>query len=101
MQLEDYSQSRINSVFELIASLRDIDFPYGHSKEALAEVENYVKRLNENLAVLLANPDRYRANIATLSTRILESLDMILPLLGYILRSVYPNSKDGSKTLRK
>lgn len=81
----DYSKTRIEAVLAEIGRLKESEFPYPYSWDALIEIE---KLLKERLNALDGIPvDRDPATIRKRCAESLLALFRFLPLLGFLLRS--------------
>jgi len=85
MTVSQYASLKMEAVLDLIYRLKDTDFPYSHSKDALYKVESVFKELQQNLGKAEARGDNLL--IRTICTRILEQIFRFLPVIGFILRS--------------
>ena len=84
----DYSLNRINAIVEEIERLRQLEFPYKSSKDAL---EIFGKKFKDNQRVLIqlktADPppsDLVSSNACKIS---LTDIYLYLPIIGFILHS--------------
>jgi hypothetical protein len=81
----DYAIQRLRGVLAEIENLKDEDFPYRHSRLALAEIE---KRVQQRLdALLQLTPDDDENVVKSFCNDALEQVFKLLPLLGFIVRS--------------
>jgi hypothetical protein len=81
----EYSEARLHSVLEEIAKLRESDFPYAHSREALNLIEDvYFQHLGK-LSSLAPGKDPTIVNLYC--SEALLDIFRYIPLLGFILRS--------------
>lgn len=85
MELVDYAIKRTNSFIQEIDKIRENDFPYSHSEEALELIKELIK---EHVKYLnLISPKSDKTSIRQLCTTSLDALTDFLPLLGFIIRS--------------
>lgn len=80
-----YARQRIHAVLEEIAKLKDSDFPYSHSRDALEQFETLFNTRSTALEDLIEENDPEFVKTAC-SESLLQVL-RYLPLLGFVLRS--------------
>ena len=85
MSLREYSVSRLNSVLEGIGRLKESDFPYPHSRDALIRLEQLFFSHKSRLEGL--SPDKRPAIVQMFCSAALTDLFKYLAFLGFILRS--------------
>ncbi len=88
MPLLDNARQRLSSVLSEIELLKDLDFPYSHSREGLEEINRILRRSLERLDFLASRrtpPDTDVVNNYCMHS--LTQLYEYLPLLGFISRS--------------
>lgn len=85
MDIIDSSLRRINATIQTIKNLRDSEFPYSHSEEALLEVEQIFIETRRALTQAKDSKDEIIKN--QISEEALKRLFIYIPLLGFILRS--------------
>jgi hypothetical protein len=81
----EYSEARLHAVLEEIAKLRESDFPYSESREALDLLEATYKVHFDKLASLGSSKDPTIVNLYC--SEALLDLFQYVPLLGFILRA--------------
>ncbi len=85
MNIIENSLRRVNATIHTIKNLKDSEFPYSDSKDALFEVENIFKETQ------LALSNASKSNDVSLKERTCEEalkrLFIYVPILGFILRS--------------
>lgn len=81
----EYSLERLDGVLEEIARLKESEFPYRHSKDALVRIELLFTRHRTGLLALA--PGKKPDIVRLLCSAALTDLFKYLPLLGLILRS--------------
>ncbi len=85
MRLLDYAIRRLDAFSEAIRLLKDADFPYQHSTDALDYIESRIGAQRANLARIDPNADAKVLKAAC--TASLDALWEYLPILGFIARS--------------
>jgi len=81
----EYSEARLQSILDEIAKLRESDFPYPHSREALSLLEGeYAKHLTKLHSL---PPGKDPAIVNGFCSEALLDIFRYVPLLGFILRS--------------
>lgn len=85
MALRDYSVSRLQGVLEEIGRLKESEFPYQHSRDALILLEELFRSHKEKLESLAA--DKNTAIVQRFCATTLTDLYKYLAVLGFILRS--------------
>ena len=85
----DYSIERVLRVLQTVDSLKESEFPYKQSREALEDVERVLQQTLENLTDTNTFADEYgfEVMVQTVCAESLETIFNYLPLLGFILRS--------------
>ena len=85
MELIDFTIRKIEAVKNTISKIKECEFPYVHSKEAVINIETIFDDLANNLESVknLSNKEL----VPDICSRSLEKLYECLPLLGFILRS--------------
>jgi hypothetical protein len=81
----EYAQCRYDAVLREVDRLKQSDFPYEDSREALVEIEKLFQRQRTALGKLSAATSRAIANNAC--SQSLYNLFVYTPFLGFILRS--------------
>ncbi|MGB7344675.1 MAG: hypothetical protein WBD20_10700 [Pirellulaceae bacterium] len=80
-----YARKRLDAVLREIARLKEADFPYSHSLEALEHIESV---FNSRLAKLQAvSPENDSDVVRTLCSEALVQIFGLHPFLGFVLRS--------------
>jgi hypothetical protein len=85
VSLREYSVSRLNSVLEEIGRLKESEFPYPHSRDALVRIEQLFLAHKAKLEGLSA--DKKPAIVQMFCATALTDLFKYLAFLGFILRS--------------
>jgi hypothetical protein len=80
-----YSKERLQAFLEEVGHLKECDFPYDESKDALSLIEKTFKQHLERLGDLSA--ESHEGTVAQSCTAALGALFNYLPILGFILRS--------------
>jgi hypothetical protein len=83
--LREYSVNRLNGVLEEIGRLKESEFPYQHSRDALARIEEIFISHKAKLEALA--PDKRPAIVQMFCSATLTDLFKHLAFLGFILRS--------------
>jgi len=83
--LREYSISRLDGVLEEIGRLKESEFPYVHSRDALARIEQLFLSHKATLGGL--PPDKNPAIVQRFCSSALTDLFKYLAFLGFILRS--------------
>ena len=84
-----FSRARVQAFLKEIDHLRDSDFPYQGSRDALDSIEQIFQTCDDSLASLTVGPDLPN-DLLIIQNACSESLGLLnsyLPLLGFILRS--------------
>jgi hypothetical protein len=81
----NYSLRRIEAALEEVEQLKQSEFPYKHSSEALMGVEQVLTQRRDGLRAL--SPSATPMVAHTLCRESLAKLILYLPILGFILRS--------------
>jgi hypothetical protein len=84
-RLVDYSIRRTISFIREIDKLKENDFPYQHSEEALDLIKDLINGNLEYLNMISEGSDK--TTICQLCTTALDALYEFIPLLGFIVRS--------------
>lgn len=89
MSTIDYSIERVSRVLQTVESLKESEFPYKQSREALDDVECILQQTLENLTDTntFADEKGFEVMVQTVCAESLETIFNYLPLLGFILRS--------------
>jgi len=82
-----YSKRRVGAFLEEIARIRGVDFPYGHTQDALNLIEQAVKVQKDILNKTGHPPANTPAQIQKNCSTSLQLIWHYLPFLGFILRS--------------
>jgi hypothetical protein len=85
VSLVDHARHRLSAALEEIDRLKQSEFPYSHSREALGVVESLLRKQRYNLDQLL--PTAPTELVQTECMLSLDRLFLYLPILGFILRS--------------
>lgn len=86
MILIKYTRDRLISFLKEITSIKECEFPYRHSDDALVTIENYfLEELIEPFKILDNSSDH--ETIKTHCFSIINNIFTFLPILGFILRS--------------
>lgn len=85
MDIIESSLRRIDATIHTIQTLKDSEFPYSHSEEALLEVEKIFSVTRR--ALTQARDSNDEINKKQISEEALKRLFIYIPLLGFILRS--------------
>ena len=81
----EFARGRVRAVLHEIQRLKDADFPYGHSRDALVQLEHVIR---ERLKLLNSLTEANKADvIRTVCSETLLQMFRYFPLLGFILRS--------------
>lgn len=80
-----YACRSVRTVLDEIGRLKDSDFPYSHSREALERVEDIFRDRLTMLEALTNENDSAVIQVAAAES--LLQLFVFLPLLGFVLRS--------------
>ncbi|MBI3410359.1 MAG: hypothetical protein HY040_18625 [Planctomycetes bacterium] len=81
----EFARRRLRAVLHEINGLKDADFPYDHSREALVQLERVIQ---DRLTLLMSLTEGNKADvIQTVCSESLLQIFRYLPLLGFILRS--------------
>lgn len=80
-----YARQRVQAALSEIERLKQSEFPYHHSREALDRVEGILLRRQKQLSIL--EPSFDRSVINNECSLSLYQLFLYLPVLGFILRS--------------
>jgi len=85
----NYSIERVSRVLQTVDSLKESEFPYKQSQEALEDVERVLQQTLELLTDThsFADQDDFAELVQTVCSESLETIFNYLPLLGFILRS--------------
>lgn len=94
--LLDYTKRRLSAFIEEIDRLRDSEFPYEHSKDALEELRRIFQDRLEQINYLSGESDK--AIVVQHCSLALRDFFYYLPLLGFILRST--NVRNAFETFR-
>jgi hypothetical protein len=86
LQIE-VARLRVEAILGEIQRLKELDFPYDHSKDALSEIEKQLQRRLIRLNAL--GPKHNEAVIRVFCQESLVQVDSFLPLLGFIVRSTH------------
>jgi hypothetical protein len=81
----DYSIQRVRGVLEEIENLKDEDFPYAHSRDALRTIETQLQQRLESLLNLTATDSDDVVQRACKEALLQPT--KFLPSLGFIVRS--------------
>ena len=81
----DFSKRRLEAFLDEVDHLKEIEFPYSHSRDALAPIYDALKNHREALGSLSESSDPATVKAAAKSA--LTAIAIYLPLLGFILRS--------------
>jgi hypothetical protein len=82
----EYSLNRVAAVLEEIGRLKESEFPYPHSRDALIRIEQLFLNHRSKLEAL-NTPGKNPAIVRSFCSTALTDLFKYLPLLGFILRS--------------
>lgn len=85
MALVNYSIRRTNSFIQEIEKIRETDFPYQYSEEALKLIKVLIEEQVKYLKSI--GPNSNKESSKQLCTTSLDALADFLPLLGFIIRS--------------
>ena len=81
----EFSRNRVLAFLQEIARLKECEFPYPHSQEALREVERQFEKLLHQLEQF--TPENNTAVVNQQCAISVQRLNACVPLLGFVLRS--------------
>ena len=88
MSIPEYTRKRLNSCLEQIERLKESEFPYKDSEEALLSIEKGFKsHLNWVNKLIYENWPQDDPEVHSICTRALRALFILLPIMGFVLRS--------------